>query len=29
VMEHGKIIDAFANSELAGKMDMLHEALGV
>jgi branched-chain amino acid transport system ATP-binding protein len=29
VMEHGRIIDAFANSELAGKMDMLHEALGV
>ena len=29
VMEHGKIIDAFANSELAGKMGMLHEALGV
>src|SRR5271156_2081036 len=29
VMAHGKIIDAFANSELAGKMDMLHEALGV
>jgi branched-chain amino acid transport system ATP-binding protein len=29
VMEHGKIIDAFANSELAGKMDMLHDALGV
>jgi branched-chain amino acid transport system ATP-binding protein len=29
VMEHGRIIDAFANSELEGKMDMLHEALGV
>jgi branched-chain amino acid transport system ATP-binding protein len=29
LMEHGKIIDAFANSELAGRMDMLHEALGV
>jgi branched-chain amino acid transport system ATP-binding protein len=29
VMEHGGIIDAFASSELAGKMDMLHEALGV
>ena len=29
VMEDGKIIDAFANSELAGRMDRLHEALGV
>jgi branched-chain amino acid transport system ATP-binding protein len=29
VMEHGRIIDAFANSELPGKMDFLHEALGV
>jgi branched-chain amino acid transport system ATP-binding protein len=29
VMEHGKIIDAFSNAELEGKMDMLHEALGV
>jgi branched-chain amino acid transport system ATP-binding protein len=29
VMEHGRIIDAFTNAELAGKMDMLHEALGV
>jgi len=29
VMEHGKIIDSFANSELAGRMDKLHEALGV
>ena len=29
VMEHGRIIDAFANSELAGRMDRLHEALGV
>ena len=29
VMEHGRIIDAFATSDLAGKMDMLHETLGV
>jgi branched-chain amino acid transport system ATP-binding protein len=29
VMEHGRIIDAFASSELAGRMDRLHEALGV
>src|SRR5579871_4431704 len=29
VMQDGKIIDAFANSELAGRMDRLHEALGV
>ena len=29
VMEHGRIIDAFANSELEGRMDRLHEALGV
>jgi branched-chain amino acid transport system ATP-binding protein len=29
VMEHGRIIDAFTNAELDGKMDMLHEALGV
>ena len=29
VMEHGRIIDAFTNSELPGKMTMLHEALGV
>jgi branched-chain amino acid transport system ATP-binding protein len=29
VMEHGKIIDAFASAELEGKMGMLHEALGV
>jgi branched-chain amino acid transport system ATP-binding protein len=29
VMEHGRIIDAFTNAELAGKMDSLHEALGV
>ena len=29
VMEHGRIIDFFARSELEGKMDMLHETLGV
>jgi branched-chain amino acid transport system ATP-binding protein len=29
VMEHGRIIDSFANSELAGRMDRLHEALGL
>ncbi len=29
LMEHGRIIDAFANSELMGRMDRLHEALGV
>jgi len=29
VMEHGRIIDAFASSELEGRMDRLHEALGV
>jgi branched-chain amino acid transport system ATP-binding protein len=29
VMEHGRIIDSFANSELAGRMNKLHEALGV
>jgi branched-chain amino acid transport system ATP-binding protein len=29
VMEHGRIIDAFAASELSGRMDSLHEALGV
>ena len=29
VMEHGKIIDAFANSELAANMGKLHEYLGV
>ena len=29
VMEHGRIIDAFANSELEGRMDRLHETLGV
>ena len=29
LMEHGRIIDAFANSELEGRMERLHEALGV
>ena len=29
LMEHGRIIDAFANSELEARMDNLHEALGV
>jgi branched-chain amino acid transport system ATP-binding protein len=29
VMEHGKIIDGFANSELEANMDKLHEYLGV
>src|ERR1700745_2615167 len=29
VMEHGKIIDTFANSELQAKMDRLHTYLGV
>src|SRR5271166_701751 len=29
LMEHGRIIDSFLNSELEGRMDMLHEALGV
>jgi branched-chain amino acid transport system ATP-binding protein len=29
VMEHGKIIDGFPNSELAANMDKLHEYLGV
>ena len=29
VMEDGQIIDSFASSELAGRMDRLHEALGV
>ncbi|MBK9081547.1 MAG: ABC transporter ATP-binding protein [Rhizobiales bacterium] len=29
VMEHGKVIDAFANSELAANMDKLHDYLGV
>ena len=29
VMEHGHIIDGFANHELEGRMDSLHEVLGV
>src|SRR5262249_31710245 len=29
VMEHGNIIDSFANSELQAKMDSLHTYLGV
>jgi branched-chain amino acid transport system ATP-binding protein len=29
VMEHGKVIDAFANSELSANMDKLHDYLGV
>jgi branched-chain amino acid transport system ATP-binding protein len=29
VMEHGKIIDAFANADLPKKMGFLHEVLGV
>jgi branched-chain amino acid transport system ATP-binding protein len=29
VMEHGRIIDAFANSELSANMQKLHEYLGV
>jgi branched-chain amino acid transport system ATP-binding protein len=29
VMEHGRIIDSFANSELAANMDKLHAYLGV
>ncbi|HTR14610.1 MAG TPA: ABC transporter ATP-binding protein [Roseiarcus sp.] len=29
VMEHGRIIDSFLNSELEGRMAALHEALGV
>jgi branched-chain amino acid transport system ATP-binding protein len=29
VMEDGRIVDSFANSELAGRMNRLHEALGV
>jgi len=29
VMEHGRIIDAFANSEFAANMDKLHDYLGV
>jgi branched-chain amino acid transport system ATP-binding protein len=29
VMEHGRIVEGFAASELAQKMDMLHEFLGI
>jgi branched-chain amino acid transport system ATP-binding protein len=29
VVEHGKIIDGFANAELAANMDKLHTYLGV
>ncbi len=29
VMEHGRVIDAFANSELSANMGKLHEYLGV
>lgn len=29
VMEHGRIVEGFASSELEAKMDMLHEFLGV
>ena len=29
LMEHGRIIDSFPNSELGGRMATLHEALGV
>ena len=29
VMEHGKIVQQFAQSELAARMDMLHEFLGI
>jgi len=29
VMEHGRIVESFAAAELAAKMDMLHEYLGV
>jgi branched-chain amino acid transport system ATP-binding protein len=29
IMEHGRIIDSFASSQLSGKMETLHEALGV
>ncbi len=29
VMEHGRVIDAFANSELSANMEKLHEYLGV
>jgi branched-chain amino acid transport system ATP-binding protein len=29
VMEHGRIVQQFAQQELASRMDMLHEFLGV
>jgi branched-chain amino acid transport system ATP-binding protein len=29
VMEHGRIIDAFANAELEANLGKLHEYLGV
>ena len=29
VMEHGRIVQQFAQSELAANMEMLHEFLGV
>jgi len=29
VMEHGRVIDAFANADLAANMDKLHDYLGV
>jgi len=29
VMEHGKIVQQFPQGELAARMDMLHEFLGV
>jgi len=29
VMEHGRIVESFAAAELAAKMGMLHEYLGV
>jgi branched-chain amino acid transport system ATP-binding protein len=29
VMEHGRIIDQFANSELDANVDKLHDYLGV
>ena len=29
VMEHGRVIDAFANADLSANMDKLHDYLGV
>jgi len=29
VMEHGRVIDSFANADLAANMDKLHDYLGV